>query len=242
MVDTLNHQKVIMNSMIVEDILEELKSLSSLEHYAKLKRFGINNTKALGIKIPDLRNFAKKVGKNHDLALKLWKTEIHEARLLATMIDDPQQITEKQFDAWVHDFDSWDICDQCCSLLVKTPFVLQKIENYSIAKEEFVKRTAYVLMCALVFYDKKATNEFFYPFFEIIEREAWDERNFVRKAVNWALRQIGKRNEILRLKALETAEKILNQGSNSAHWIAVDAIRELKGEKIITRINKKGVE
>jgi len=157
---------------------------------------------------------------------------------LATFIDNPKQITENQFDSWVGDFNSWDICDQCCSLLIKMPFALSKIETYASANEEFVKRTAFVLICALVIYDKKATNESFYRFFELIEREAWDDRNFVRKAVNWALRQIGKRNEILRLKAIESAERIQNQGSKSAKWIANDALRELKSEKTIAYVNR----
>ncbi len=228
-----------MNGTQLDDVITELKSHATPEHFAKLAHFGIDNSKALGIKIPLLRQLAKKIGINHDLALELWTTEIHEARILASMIENPKAITEKQFDSWVNDFDSWDLCDQCCSLLVKTPFVLQKIDFYSFADEEFKKRTAFVLMCALVIYDKKVKDDFFYPFLAIIEREAWDERNFVRKAVNWALRQIGKRNETLRLKAIETAEHILNQESKSARWIANDALRELKSDKVIAYVNSK---
>ncbi len=224
--------------MKVEGLLSELKSLSTPEHYAKLAHFGINDSNAFGVKIPLIRQLAKKIGKNHQLALELWSTEFHEARLLATMIEDSKEVTEIQFDAWVHDFNSWDICDQCCNLLVKTPYILQKIESYSTANEEFVKRTAFVLMCALVFENKNAPDEFFIPFFNIIEREAWDDRNFVWKAVNWALRQIGKKNENLRLKAIETGEKIRNQGSKSARWIANDALRELKSDKIIANVNR----
>lgn len=155
------------------------------------------------------------------------------------MIENPEILTELQFDAWVNDFDSWDICDQCCSLLGPTQFALQKIEEYSIQSEEFVKRTAFVLMCEQAVHHKQVENEQFFHFFEIIEREAWDNRNFVRKAVNWALRQIGKRNETLRLKAIETAEHILNQDSKSARWIATDALRELKSDKVIERSKKK---
>ena len=225
--------------MTVKEVLTELKSLSNPAHFAQLERFGIESSNALGIKIPDLRLFAKKVGKNHELALELWKTEIHEARILASFIDDPKQVTELQFDTWVKDFDSWDICDQCCSLLIQTPFAKAKIEAYSSADEEFVKRSAFVLMCALVIYDKKAGNESFSAYFELIEREAWDNRNFVRKAVNWALRQIGKRNEILRIKAIECAERIQCQDSKSARWIAADALRELKSEAVIVRSKNK---
>ena len=225
--------------MTVEEVLTELKKLSNPAHFAQLERFGIENSNALGIKIPDLRLFAKKIGKNHELALELWKTEVHEARLLASFIDDPKLVTEQQLDAWVKDFDSWDICDQCCSLLIQTPFAKRKIETYSAENKEFVKRTAFVLICALVIYDKKVNNESFYPYFELIEREAWDERNFVRKAVNWALRQIGKRNQALRLKAIECAERIQLQDSKSSRWIAADALRELRSEQVIKRLKNK---
>lgn len=225
--------------MTVNEVVEEIKALSTPEHFAKLSYFGINDSNALGVKIPLLRLLAKKIGKNHKLALQLWATEIHESRLLATMIDDPNLVTENQFDSWVGDFNSWDICDQCSGLLIRTPFALAKIDAYSTSNEEFVKRTAFVLLCALVFYDKKANDASFYHYLEIIEREAWDERNFVKKAVNWALRQIGKRNEVLRLKAIETAERILKQETKSARWIATDALRELHDEKIISRVRKK---
>ena len=172
--------------MEAKDVIEELKSLSTPEHYAKLSHFGIKSDNALGVKIPLVRALAKKIGKNHDMALVLWKTEIHEARILASFVEDPKLVDEKQFDVWVGDFDSWDLCDLSSDLLVKTPFALRKIDEYSSHTEEFVKRTAFVLMCQLAVHDKKMTNEMFCPFFDIIERESWDERNFVRKAVNWA--------------------------------------------------------
>jgi len=225
--------------MTVEEILLELKSLSTPDHFNKMSHFGIDNTKALGVKVPLIRQIAKKSGKNHELGLELWKTDIHEARLLATMIENPKMITEKQFDSWVADFDSWDICDQSCSLLGQTKFSLQKIEEYSLRPEEYVKRTAFVLMCEQAVHHKNVENELFCHFFEIIEREAWDDRNFVRKAVNWAVRQIGKRNEILRLKAIETCERLLLQDSKSARWIAKDAIRELNNPNVIARVNRK---
>lgn len=223
--------------MTAQDILTELKTLSTPDHFAKIAHFGIDNSKAFGVKVPLLRQLAKKTGKNHALALELWKTDIHEARLLASMIEVPADIDEIQFDMWVADFDSWDICDQSCSILGKTPFALRKIEEYSSNSKEYIKRTAFVLMCNQAVHHKKAENELFYHFFEIIEREAWDDRNFVRKAVNWALRQIGKRNETLRIKALETCEQLLLQFSKSARWIANDAIRELNSQSVIDRIN-----
>lgn len=225
-----------------DEVLISLKSLSSPEYLIKQKHFGIDTTSALGVRIPQLRLLAKSIKKNHDLATKLWNTGIHEARLLATMIVEPKKITLEQFDKWVSEFDSWDICDQTCSILVKTPFVEKKIIEYSTAKDEYMKRTAFVLICAQVFNYKKANDSFFYPYFELIERESWDDRNFVRKAINWALRQIGKKNENLRLKALEVAYRIKSQNTKSALWIAGDAIRELTNQKIVDRIRIKSLK
>jgi len=225
--------------ILVSEIIEELKEMASEKHFAQLSRFGINTSTALGIRVPQLRNYAKKIGKSHDLAIELWKTNIHEARILASMIEESKLMTDEQIESWVCDFNSWDLCDTCCDVLGRTPNVTKLIENYSRRDEEFVKRTAFSLMCELAFHDKKTQDEQFVDFFKIIEREAWDERNFVRKAVNWALRQIGKRNEFLRLKAIETAEAIKCQGTKSAKWIATDAIRELTDEKVIYRVNKQ---
>lgn len=227
--------------MNLQEVLHRLNELASPVHFQQLSKFGINNSKALGIRVPQLRSLAKEIGKNHPLALELWATEIHEARILASMIESPENITEQQFDAWVNDFDSWDLCDVTCDLLGRSELVLSKIEEYSHRDEEFVKRSAFSLMCELAFYSKDKDNLIFDRFFEIIIREAWDNRNFVRKAVNWALRQIGKRHETLRLKALETAEQIAKQPTKSARWIAKDAIRELTDKKIVARVQKKGV-
>ncbi len=226
-------------NIAVNQIIEDLREMSSSKHFDQLSRFGINTSTAFGIRVPLLRAYAKKIGRSHELALRLWDTNIHEARILASMIEESDLLTVQQVDRWVNDFNSWDLCDTTCDVLGRTPFVLNLIENYSTQKEEFVKRTAFALMCELAFHDKKTQNEQFIEFFKIIEREAWDERNFVRKAVNWALRQIGKRNEFLRLQAIETAQRILLQGSKSARWIAKDALRELTDEKVIKRVNKK---
>jgi 3-methyladenine DNA glycosylase AlkD len=227
--------------MNLDEVLIQLKQLSTPAHFAKMSHFGINAEKALGVKVPLLRQLAKKIAENHDLALELWATEIHEARLLAGMIEIPSLITETQFDLWVNDFDSWDLCDSVCDVLVKTPFVLQKIELFSNHEQEFVKRTAFTLMCKLAFHDKKAANGLFSHFYSLIEREAWDDRNFVRKAVHWALRQIGKRNELLRLEGVDVANRILQQNTKSSRWIANDALRELNDNKIILRVKAKSV-
>lgn len=214
--------------MTVNETLTELKSLATENHLNKMKGFGIDTGEAYGVKVPLIRNLAKRVGKNHELAMELRKSSVHEARLMASMIADYKKLSEEDFDAWVSEFRSWDICDGTCGLLGKTSFARKKIDEYADNQGEFVKRTAFVLMCYFAVHEKKLPDEFFYPFFEIIEEQAWDNRNFVKKAVNWALRQIGKRNANLRVKAIETAERIKLQDTPSARWIANDALRELR--------------
>jgi 3-methyladenine DNA glycosylase AlkD len=182
---------------------------------------------------------AKEIKKNQALSLELWETGIHEARLLAGFIGDPKQVTEKQMDEWVADFDSWDVCDQVCmGLFDKTSFAYKKVVEWSGRKEEFVKRAGFAMMAALAVHDKKTGDEAFLGFLPIIERESTDERNFVKKAVNWALRQIGKRNRGLNKKAIETAKRIETQNPNSkcTRWIAKDALRELSSAAIQKRL------
>jgi len=223
-----------------KDILKRLKSLGSLKNKEGMTRFGINPQKNYGVTIPDLRKIAKEIGQDHHLALELWKSGIHEARILASMIDDWKKITEKQMDRWVSDFDSWDVCDQCClNVLDKVKFVNQKIKSYSKAKEEFVKRTAFTLIACLAVHDKELKDKDFEKYFGIIKKAATDERNFVRKAVNWALRQIGKRNKKLNKKAIRIAQDILKtyKDNKTARWIANDALRELKSEQVQKRLS-----
>jgi 3-methyladenine DNA glycosylase AlkD len=213
------------------DIIDILREKSNEKYKAGMKRFDIADEFALGIPLPELRKIAKLIKTDHALALDLWKTKIHEALLLASMIADPKQLTEGQADSWVHDFYSWDVCDQVCgNLLDRTSFALDKAREYSASEKEFVKRAAFVLMAEFSVHNKKAPDEVFRPFFAIMEREAWDDRNFVKKAVNWALRQIGKRNDNLRVEAMETARRILAQNTKSARWIATDALNELSGK------------
>ena len=215
----------------VSEIIDILKERSNDKYKAGMKRFGIADEFALGIPLPELRKIAKLIKTDHALALDLWKTKIHEALLLASMIADPKQLTEGQADSWVHDFYSWDVCDQVCgNLLDKTSFAPDKAREYSASEKEFVKRAGFVLMAEFAVNNKKAPDEAFRPFFAIMEREAWDDRNFVKKAVNWALRQIGKRNDNLRVEAMETARRILVQNTKSARWIAIDALNELSGK------------
>jgi 3-methyladenine DNA glycosylase AlkD len=219
------------------DVINKLKSLASPEAVEGMARFGINPDHTLGIAIPTLRDLAGEIGRDHRLALDLWESRIHEARLLACFIDDSRQVTEEQMELWVKDFDSWDVCDQCCSSLFdRTPFAYPKAIEWSARSEEFVKRAGFVLMASLALHDKKAGDERFEQFFPLILREAMDERNFVKKAVNWALRGLGKRSRRLNDLAVETARQIARLDSKTARWIASDALRELTSEKIQKKI------
>ena len=189
--------------------------------------------------MPTLRQMGKEIGRDHDLAERLWTSGIHEGRILATLVADPGRVTEAQMERWVLDFDSWDVCDQCCSnLFGRTALAQQKAVEWSGRDEEFVKRAGFVLMARLAVTEKKADDALFTPFLSIIQRAAGDERNFVRKAVNWALRQIGKRNRHLNRLAIETAQTIAQMDSKAARWIAADALRELQGEKVQERLRR----
>lgn len=210
-------------------ILKRLERASNPAVVAGMARFGIDAKNAYGVPVPILRQIAKETGKNHILAQRLWSSGIHEARILASMVDSPRDVTAEQMEEWVKEFDSWGICDQCCgNLFDKTAFACQKALEWSGREEEFVKRAGFVLMAALAVHDKNAKDETFTKFFPTIKRESVDDRNFVRKSVNWALRQIGKRNENLNVRAMATAREIRKMDSKSAKWIASDAIRELR--------------
>ncbi|MBI3944072.1 MAG: DNA alkylation repair protein [Chloroflexi bacterium] len=223
------------------EIMARLKDLANPENVAGMARFGISAHNTYGISIPNLRSLAREAGKDHTLALALWQTGIHEARLLACMVDTPKAISESQMEQWVQDFDSWDICDQCCgNLFDKTPWAYEKAVTWSAREAEFVKRAGFVLMTQLAVHDKKAPDEKFLPFLPIIYREATDERNFVKKAVNWALRQIGKRNARLNQAAIATANEIQTINAKSARWIAADALRELTSTAVQRRIGLTG--
>lgn len=223
--------------MDTASILAHLQTLSNPTNQEGMKHFAVGDATSLGIPIPVLRDLAKSIKKNHALALDLWESGIHEARLLATMIDDPKQVSEKQMDTWTSQFNSWDICDQCCgNLFRKTPFYLNKAIEYSHAKEEFIKRTGFTLMVQYAVHDKKGSDDVCIPFLQRIDEEAYDDRNFVKKAVNWCLRQIGKRSAYLHPLAIDTARRIDKQTHRSAHWIAKDALRELESEAVKKRL------
>jgi 3-methyladenine DNA glycosylase AlkD len=215
------------------EIVKKLRTLSNPENVKGMSRFGINPENTLGISIPVLRKMAKEIGKNHTLAQELWSVGIHEARILSCFIDDPKKVTEEQMESWVLDFDSWDVCDQCCmNLFDKTPYAVTKAIEWGSRDETFVKRAGFAIMASLAFHDKKAGDDIFIQFLDEIKKQSEDDRNFVKKAVNWALRQIGKRNSSLNKLAIYTSQEIQGINSKSARWIAADALKELTGEAV----------
>jgi 3-methyladenine DNA glycosylase AlkD len=219
-------------SMQEKEVLAMLKQCANPYVLEGMVRFGSTPAHALGISIPILRKLAREIGKDHTLALALWASGLHEARILASMLADPQRVSEQQMEAWVHDFDTWDICDQVCgNLFDKTPHAYQKAREWCHREEEYVRRAGFVMMAELAVHDKHALDEAFLPFFPLMKQYATDERNFVKKAVNWALRQIGKRNPHLRLSAMRWAEEIKMLDTKSARWIANDALKELQRQK-----------
>lgn len=222
--------------MNFEDIIQELESLSTPEDVEGMARFGISPKKTYAVRLPELRRIAKQAGKDHMLALELWEKNYRETKILACMIEDPKLVTEEQMEAWALEFDYWEICDQCCmKLFRKTPMAYDKIFEWSKRKEEFVKRAAFTLIAVLAVHDKLAPDEKFEQFLPLIVRESTDNRNYVKKAVNWALRHIGKRNINLNEKAIKIAEEIQEIDEKSAKWVAYDALRELKSEKVQKR-------
>lgn len=218
-------------------VLERLKGLADPRLVTTMAAFGLPTRNALGVSTPVLRNMAREIGRNHQLAQDLWTSGIHEARILAALIDRPEMVSEKQMERWLRDFDSWGICDCCCAnLFDKTPFAYRKAAEWSRRKEEYSKRAAFALMAALAVHDRNAEDGRFLSFLPIIKREARDGRNFVKKAVNWALRQIGKRSVRLNRAAVRTAREIRKLDAPSAKWIASDALRELTSEAIKRRL------
>jgi 3-methyladenine DNA glycosylase AlkD len=224
----------------VEEIVKRLEAKSGTEQLEGMARYGINIEHRLGVSVPDLRKMAKVIGKDHRLALGLWKTGIADARILAAMIDDPELLDEKQMEEWVKDVDSWDVGDQVCmNLFEKSLLAWKKVDDWSRREEEFVKRTAFGLLACLAWHDKKAKDDNFIHLFPVFARGAVDERNSIKKAVSWALRNIGKRNLNLNNAALNEATRIRLLDSKSARWIASDVIRELESDTVQKRLKKK---
>ncbi|MDD5417440.1 MAG: DNA alkylation repair protein [Candidatus Nanoarchaeia archaeon] len=224
--------------MHYNEILRKLNSLSNPDAVEGMVKCGITPENTYGVSIPELRKIASVTKRNHELAKQLWKKNTRETRILASMIDEPNKVDEKQMEKWVREFSYWEICDQVImNLFEKTKFAYEKAFEWAERKEEFVKRAGYVLMARLVVSDKKAEDRIFEKFFPMIKQGSDDSRNFVKKAVNWALRQIGKRNKNLNKKAIEVAIEIEQMTSSSAKWIASDALRELKSSEVQNRLN-----
>jgi 3-methyladenine DNA glycosylase AlkD len=220
--------------------LRELRAAGEQRNIEGMARFGIRAKVVYGVAKPKMDELARRIGKNHDLALELWETGVHDARILAGMIDEPGQVSASQMEHWVRDFDNWDVCDgTCCHLFVFAAPAWAKAIQWSRREKEFEKRAGFALMAYLAYRDKSAPDAKYQRLFSIIRREAHDERNFVRKAVNWALRNIGKRNVRLNREAIRAAERIRSQGSRAGRWISADALRELKSAAVHARLRRK---
>jgi len=220
-----------------EDVLERLKAQARPDQIEGMARYGMSAEGRLGISVAELRKIAREVGQNHALALRLWQTGIPEARIVAAIVAEPAKLTEAQMDDWVVDLNSWDVCDQVCmNLFEKTPLAWKKIHDWSERDQEFVKRAAFALVACLAWHDKKASDQQFIALLPVLKRGATDERNYVKKAVNWALRNIGKRNQNLNKAAIQAAREIRQIDSRAARWIASDALRELESEATLRRL------
>lgn len=215
--------------MMVDEVVATLRSLGNPAAVAGMARYGIATTHALGVSMPQLRRMAKELGRNHALAQDLWRTGIHDAHILASLIDTPDAVTHEQMEAWVAGFDSWDVCDQCVmNLFARTSSAVSTAIRWSVRPEEYVKRAGSVVMARLASTDRTAADETFDPFLEAIERESTDTRNYVKKAINWALREIGARNPRLHQRSCQMAMRLMHSESASARWIGRDALKELE--------------
>lgn len=218
-------------------VLDELHELADPTRLPGMARYGIATDRALGVTVVELRRVARLHRNDHPLAARLWDSTIHEGRLLATMIDDPAQVTELQAESWVRDLESWDLCDQLCgNLLDRTSFAFRKAIEWSGREDLFVKRAGFSLMATAAVHRKEVPDARFERFLPPIRRGAIDERNHVKKAVSWALRQIGKRSLDLHRKAIDEARRLLEIDSRAARWVARDALRELEGPAVRGRL------
>jgi 3-methyladenine DNA glycosylase AlkD len=204
-----------------------------------MSRFGIDTRSALGVTVTELRGLARRIGRDHVLAAALWESGVHEARILASMVDDPSNVTEAQMETWISDVSSWDLCDQLCgNLFERTPFAFDKAHAWSRREEEFVKRAGFALMAYSAVHRKDLPDAQFEVFLPAIRAQATDDRNYVKKAVSWALRQIGKRSRGLNRKAIATARQIERLDSRAARWIASDVRRELESAPVQDRLRR----
>jgi len=223
----------------VKEIVQKLEEKAKPDQLEGMARYGITVEKRLGVSVPDMRKLAKEIGKDHQLAIELWRTGISEAMMTASMIDISESVTEKQMEEWVKDFDSWDVCDQVCmNLFDRSPLAWKKVLDWAEREEEFVKRAAFALIACLAWHDKTAPDEKFIQLIPVIQKASTDPRNYVKKAVSWTLRHIGKRNANLNKVAIQAAKEIQQMDSKPAKWIASDVIRDITRKLIQSRFNK----
>jgi 3-methyladenine DNA glycosylase AlkD len=229
-----------MTSRGYEETIIKLREMKDSKNVAGMARYGISTEGTLGVPMPALRSMAKQLGKNHKLALELWGSGLHEGRILAALVAEPLETDREMMESWVHQFDSWDVCDQvCANLFSRAKVAYEVIPGWTVSEEQFVRRAGFVMMAALAVHDKKASDAVFVGFFPLIEKGACDGRNYVKKAINWAIRQMGKRNLDLREECVALSERLKAQGTPSARWIAADALRELNSPKVRARLEGK---
>ncbi|MEA3440397.1 MAG: DNA alkylation repair protein [Chloroflexota bacterium] len=225
----------------VNQVLQQLQAKADPEQLEGMARYGMTTDNRMGVKVPEMRKIAKKVGKNHQLALELWDTGIAEARIVASLVDDPALVSEVQMDDWVAGFNSWDVCDQVCmNLFDKTPYAWLKLSEWSTRKPEYEKRAAYALIAVLAVHDKGARDEQFSELLPLIKAGADDGRNYVKKAVSWALRNIGKRSPQLRGEVLDFLPELEAMQNKTASWIARDTFRDLNSDATKRRMARMG--
>ncbi len=230
-----------MQPIAAETLIAQLEALASPEDAAGMARFGIRGTRVLGVPVKTLRAIARETGRSHTLATELWASGIHEARILASIVAEPKRVTLDQMERWVSELNSWDLCDQCCTnLWVRTPFARERALVWSEREEEFVKRAGFVLMVQVAGKDKGAPAELLYRYLARAEREAGDERNFVKKAVSWTIREIGQRGAALNQAAVAVARRLQASEARAARWVGGDALRELTSEKVARRVARRG--
>lgn len=224
--------------MKLTEIIDFFESNADEENLRTMNRLKVGSDRKYGIRMPVLRKLAREIGPNHELALELWNHGYHESRLLATLIEEPDKVGEAQLERWVNDFDAWDLCDQACiNLLVRMPLAIEMIPLWAESEREFVKRTAFSLIAVIAVHDKTSDDSYFEGFFPLIKKASCDERNFVKKSVNWAIRSIGKKNTDLNRKAIELCNEMLGYDSKPARWISRNALRELESEKVQNKLN-----
>ena len=205
-----------------------------------MARYGIVADKAFGVPVGAIQQLGKRLGRNHDLAAALWKTGWYEARMLCAYVDEPPRVTAVQMDRWARDFDNWGICDTLCfALFDRTPHAWKKVEQWSRRREEFVKRAAFALLASLGLHDKQTGDAPFLRSLKLIERGAFDERNFVKKGVSWALRVVGRRSAALHANSVELARRLAESSNAGARWVGKDALRELTSAKLRTLMARR---